>query len=326
MSKTQEDPAHPLTSVLFWDHFDVTVWLSSIHLETYILQFKWNCIDGLSLLELTSRDLKLLDVAHRDQSYLLSKIDLLRSNLPNEIIKWNNKSVRKWFRFNGFTRSQANIFRYREFDGQKFLRVTRQSMAKIGAPKNLQMKVLFLQTLALGQIQSHSNQTHRAMTLQFQQPPRQSQSPQQPFPTTTPHNHLQHQNQQIVRQGKLNSAPVTSLLHLWKPRKDERESKHQLSINSEPINTKKISLNSDEVYIEIQSVSDNQSRWRMFREGESFTTFQNWVESEYGPNYKAKCWVAGQVGGIRSDTDISILCRMGRMQKTKVILHEVPII
>jgi hypothetical protein len=334
MSSTQEYPLLSSTSALFWDINDVTRWLSSINLEIYISQFEWHCVDGLCLLELTACDLRLLDVAHRDQSHLQRQIDLLRSNLIHEIEMWDNKSVRKWFLFNGFTRSQASFFRFQEFDGHKFLSVTRQSMTRIGVPKYLQKKVLFLQILALGQTRSQLNQTQQTLYIQHEQPSQQSS--QQPSPTITPSKYLQHNTLHCNRQqgvakkfslgnfqSPVNSAPVTSLLHLWKPRQDERRSK-LLCVNSEPIKSKK-QLKSDEIYIEVQSVCEDKIRWRLFREDESFDTFQKWVESEYGPNYKAKCWFAGQVGGICSDTDITMLCRLGRMNKAKVILHEVPL-
>jgi hypothetical protein len=350
--------------VLFWGPKDVVNWLSSIHLEIYISQFEWNCVDGLCLLELTERDLRLLDVAHRDQSHLQSQIELLRSGLIHEIEMWDNKSVMKWFQFNGLNDYETNIFRSRKFDGHKFLRVTSQSMTKIKIPKILQKKVLFLQTLAIGKFQTQLQQTPSKFFIQFPisiplqstisdtNTPTSPTSPTTPtIPTTpttpttppAPSENLQHHISRFHHKlqseclaTKLNeqqqqdvfmSAPVTSLFHLWHQSKNQnhnRVTKNQLTRFTESRKIDKKHLKSDEVYIKVQAVWEEHSRWRLFRESEGYCTFQTWLKAEYGPNYRAKCWFSGQIGGIRSDKDITMLCWLAKLKKTKVIIHECP--
>jgi hypothetical protein len=84
---------HPLSFSLFCDHKGVSNWLSSIHLEVYIPRFEWYFIDGMDLLEITERDLLLLEIPPKDRVYLIGQINLLRVQYGHEISKFQTNNA-----------------------------------------------------------------------------------------------------------------------------------------------------------------------------------------------------------------------------------------
>jgi hypothetical protein len=308
---------------LFWDEKEVCGWLSKIGMENYIKSFMENSIDGAGLLELTEDDFERLNIQQSDLSLLKKEIRIITLSLKEKIKEWNVDQVVHWISENGGA-NYADVFRAHSLDGEEFLELNEDDMAKLQIRPSDRRRIVLLRRIALGQSRNsktpppdifHANEdieSHYVDPRSKPVPVTAYYSPKRSFENSR-HGQRKHSQQLCEKKCELLSV---SDLEFSKTR-------------SEPLAsfTTKLRLprpSTNVSYVFVKRISDDEFMLKSLKSDDTFHTFRKWVKEEFGPGYAAKCSVAGKMGGIVSDSDVSCVFRLAQTFEVKIFLYARP--
>jgi hypothetical protein len=262
-------------------------------MERYCDAFLRHCIDGQSLFEIQSEDLRRLGIRSADEQRIFKNhIATLLANLRSEVMSWSVEDVLAWMSDNGAGKFNTFVQKH-SIDGKLMVQLKRHDSMFVHLTEVDQVEFMGLRDDLLCDNPSQCL---------LQNPPKKSQLP--------------------YREKKNTQEKEYSPFHLLLPVSSKSLTDTSTitadSKSSNPPQGGKVSV------IKVKTIAGDTFTEKVISPNETFESFQNWICENFGPDYVAKCLSEMGFISIRGDREVRFLYLSGLSKDVKVFLYERP--